>query len=111
MWTAVGATVTLGISAVVVVEGLPVRAFPAAGALGVATAVAFICFYGAIDRIGSARTSVASMLEPVATVLLAFAILGEAITARVGLGAALIVAALPILALAGRRRAGPPEGP
>lgn len=111
VWTAVGATITLSAAALIGGRGLPSEAIPAAGALGIATAVAFICFYEAIGRIGSSRTSVASMLEPVATVVLAFVILGEAITARVGLGAALIVSALPVLALARARPAPAPEGP
>jgi drug/metabolite transporter (DMT)-like permease len=87
------------------------EALPSAAALGVATAIAFICFYEAIRRIGSSRTSVASMLEPVATVVLAFIVLGEAITGRVGVGAALIVAALPVLALTRRGPSAAPEGP
>lgn len=111
VWTAVGATVTLSGAALVTRQGLPAEAIPAAGTLGIATAIAFICFYEAIGRIGSSRTSVASMLEPVATVVLAFVILGEAITARVGLGAALIVSALPLLALARVRPVPAPEGP
>jgi drug/metabolite transporter (DMT)-like permease len=111
VWTAVGATLTLSIAGLASGHGLPGEAIPAAGALGVATAIAFICFYEAIGRIGSSRTSVASMLEPVATVVLAFIILNEAITGRVGMGAVLIVAALPVLALARGRSAGAPEGP
>jgi drug/metabolite transporter (DMT)-like permease len=111
VWTAVGAAVTLSLAAIASGQGLPTAAMPAAGALGLATSVAFICFYEAIRRIGSARTSVASMLEPVATVILAFMILGEALSARVAVGAALIVAALPLLALSRGREAAAPEGP
>jgi drug/metabolite transporter (DMT)-like permease len=111
VWTAVGATITLTIAAVVVDQGISKGAFAPAAALGIATAIAFICFYEAISRIGSSRTSVASMLEPVATVILAFIILGEALTFRVGIGAALIVAALPVLALARGSEAAAPEGP
>lgn len=39
------------------------------------------------------------MLEPVTTVVLAIALLGELLTWKVALGAALVVSALPILAL------------
>lgn len=109
-WTAVGAAATLLVAALVTGQGLPAAALPPAGGLGVATAIAFICFYEAIDRIGSARTSVATMLEPVATVVLAALILDEEIGARVALGALLIVAALPILAIRPRGPAAP-EGP
>jgi drug/metabolite transporter (DMT)-like permease len=46
--------------------------------------------------------SIAMMVEPVATVVLAAIVLDESITLRVALGAALVVAAL--LLLATRRR-------
>ena len=111
VWTAVGATIVLSLTAAAARQGLPAAALPSAGALGLATAVAFICFYEAISRIGSSRTSVASMLEPVATVILAFIILGETLTFRIGIGAALIVAALPVLALARERTGATPEVP
>jgi drug/metabolite transporter (DMT)-like permease len=77
--------------------------------LGVATAFAFVLLYRAIALIGSARVAVASMFEPVATIVLAALLLDEAITARVALGAVLVVAALPILATAPRVEA--PAGP
>ncbi|MDQ3981107.1 MAG: DMT family transporter [Actinomycetota bacterium] len=54
--------------------------------------------FRAIALIGSARAAVASMLEPVATVVLAALLLDESITLRVVLGAVLVVSALPVLA-------------
>jgi drug/metabolite transporter (DMT)-like permease len=62
--------------------------------------LAFVALYAAIRRIGSSRSSIAMMLEPVTTVVLAAIFLNEALTVRIGLGAALVVAALPLLASA-----------
>lgn len=100
MWTGAGAAVTVGIAAVVSGWDLPVDALPHAGALGAASAVAFGLLYAAIARIGSARSSIANMVEPITTVLLAWVILGEELSLRIALGAALVVSALPVLATA-----------
>jgi drug/metabolite transporter (DMT)-like permease len=77
---------------------LPRASLPFAGALGPITAIAFVALYGSIERIGSSRSSIAMMLEPVTTVLLAALFLSEALTWRIALGACLVVAALPLLA-------------
>jgi drug/metabolite transporter (DMT)-like permease len=102
-WTAVGAALTLSVASIVAPSELPAAALPAAGALGLATAIAFMLLYAAITRIGSARTAVANMLEPVTTVALAAVVLGEAITYRKIAGAALVVSSLPVLASTGRK--------
>ncbi|CAN5663671.1 DMT family transporter [soil metagenome] len=104
VYTAAGAAVALGVCSLVTVQGIPAAALPWAGAIGLVTAIAFITMYSALVRLGSARTSIAQMLEPVATVLLAAVFLAEPITGKVVLGAALIVSALPILAT-GKARA------
>jgi drug/metabolite transporter (DMT)-like permease len=75
--------------------------------LGVTSAVAFVILYVAIPRIGSARASVASMIEPVTTITLAAILLDEDVTLRVVVGAALVVSALPLLALRERRTEDP----
>lgn len=98
-YTAMGAAVTLGGVSLATGEGLPAGALPHAAALGLVTAIAFVCLYGAVSRIGSAKTSITHMLEPVTTVILAAWILGDRVTSRVVIGAILIVAALPILAV------------
>jgi drug/metabolite transporter (DMT)-like permease len=54
--------------------------------------------------VGSARASVAAMMEPVTTLVLAAILLAQPITPRIAAGAALVVASLPILAFAGRTR-------
>jgi drug/metabolite transporter (DMT)-like permease len=102
MWTAVSAALALGIAALAAGDSLPVEALPHAFALGVATAVAFATVYEAIVRIGSPRASVATMLEPVTTIALAAMFLGERLTLRILIGAALIIAALPLLTLTRR---------
>ena len=99
-WIALGAGIAFGAATLVTRTPLARDAFAETAALGGATAVAFGLLYWAISLIGSARVAVASMLEPVSTVVLAALVLGEEVTARVALGAVLVVAALPILATA-----------
>lgn len=101
-YTSAGAGISLLGAAALLRPEMPATALGPAAALGAATAVAFVLQYAAIARIGSARVSIANMLEPVATVALAALLLGEPLSARMLAGAALIVAALPVLA--GRRR-------
>jgi drug/metabolite transporter (DMT)-like permease len=108
-WTMLGALGALGVASLVTAQGLPATALPHAGALGLATALAFVALFGSVRRIGAPRASVATMLEPVTTIGLAAVLLGEEITSRMILGAVLIIAALPMLAGAGRRRPVPPE--
>lgn len=107
-WTTVGAAITTGVGALVAGGSLPATALPHAAALGLASAVAFLLVYAAIVRIGSARTAVANMMEPVTTVALAAIVLGEAIGFRQAAGAVLVVSALPILASAGPSRVDEP---
>lgn len=102
LWTSAGAAVALLVAAPLSGQPLPAGALGPAAALGLASATAFVLLYAAIERLGSSRTAVATMLEPVATVLLAALVLNEPITARIAVGAVLVVAALPVLAL--RRR-------
>lgn len=99
-WISLGAGVAFGTGTLVSGSGLPAEALDEVAALGVASAVAFVLLYWAISLIGAARVAIASMLEPVATIVLAALLLNEAITVRVVLGAVLVVAALPVLATA-----------
>jgi drug/metabolite transporter (DMT)-like permease len=103
LWTATGAAISLAVVAIAIHGSLPRSALPFAGALGLVTAIAFVALYAAINRIGSSRASIAMMLEPVTTVLLAAIFLSESLTLRIVLGAALVVAALPLLASAPAR--------
>lgn len=107
-WTTVGAAITTGVAALVTGGSLPASALPHTASLGLASAAAFLLVYAAIVRIGSGRTAVANMMEPVTTVVLAAVVLGETITLRQGIGAVLVVSALPILASAGPPRVDEP---
>jgi drug/metabolite transporter (DMT)-like permease len=98
-WTSAGAAITTSAAALVAGDALPSGAVVPALALALASGFAFITFYGAIVRIGSTRTAVAAMVEPIATLTLAAILLDEVITTRLLVGAALVVAALPMLAL------------
>lgn len=102
-WTSAGAALITGSIWLVGRAPLPSGAVVPALALALASAVAFIMLYAAITRIGSSRAAVAAMIEPVATLVLAWVLLDEVITTRVLIGAALVVSALPLLAMAGRR--------
>ncbi|HEX2294205.1 MAG TPA: DMT family transporter [Actinomycetota bacterium] len=111
-WIALGAALAFGASTVVTGTPLAADAVDEAVALGAVTAVAFVLLYWAISLIGSTRVTIASTLEPVATVVFAAVLLDEAITLRVALGAALVVAALPVLATApATADAAAPAGP
>ena len=102
LWTSAGAATSTGIAMLITGQTITLEALPYGAALGLMSATAFVALYAAIARIGSSRSAVAAMLEPVTTVVLAAIFLGEVITGYVVVGAALIVAALPILAFAGR---------
>ena len=103
MWTSAGAAVVLGLASLILRKGLPLEALIPALALAVASGFAFLTLYEAIARIGSARSSIAAMLEPVTTLLLAAAFLSEELTGRIVIGAVLIVSVLPVLASTGSR--------
>jgi drug/metabolite transporter (DMT)-like permease len=68
----------------------------------VSTVVAIGLFFAGLRRVGPTAASILSTLEPVVTVLLAFLVFGETLTAVQVLGGALVIAAVPVLALAGR---------
>lgn len=104
-WTSAGAAVTTTAAWLVARDPLPSDAVVPALALAGASAFAFVTLYAAIMRIGSSRAAVAAMVEPIATIVLAAILLDEEVTTRVVVGAALVLSALPLLALAGDRNA------
>ncbi|MDQ3985727.1 MAG: DMT family transporter [Actinomycetota bacterium] len=106
LWTSAGAAASTAVIAPLAGQSIPLSALPPAFALGLASAVAFLLLFAAIARIGSPRSAVAAMMEPVTTVVLAAVFLNEVITGRVIAGTVLVVAALPVLALTGPA---PPE--
>jgi DME family drug/metabolite transporter len=65
-----------------------------------ASPCAIVAFYLALPRAGAPRSSLVLNVEPVFTVLLAAWLLGETMSALQGTGAALIVAAIVLAALA-----------
>lgn len=110
-WTALGATLALSVVLISTTWDFPASAVAPAGALGLVTAFSFVTIYAAIARIGSSRAAIASMVEPVTTVILAALFLGEVITLRIALGATLVVVALPVLAGRGRAEDSVPIAP
>ena len=96
-WTAVGATFSYSSAVAFTSQSFPSEAIGPAVGLGLATAVSFVLMYAAIARLGSARVAIASMVEPVTTIILAALFLDEELTLRIVIGAAFVVAALPIL--------------
>lgn len=107
-YTSAGAAVTTTAAWLIARDPLPSEAVVPALALAGASAFAFITLYAAITRIGSSRAAVAAMVEPIATLVLAAVLLDEEVTTRVLIGAALVLSALPLLALAGNRQVAPP---
>ena len=102
------AAVYLGIA---VVTGAPISPasmpadawLPIIGLSTIATAVAIQTFYAGVKRVGGARASLISTVEPVYTIVLAMLLFGEHLEPVQVLGGALVLAAV-ILAETGRRR-------
>lgn len=105
MWTSAGAALALTTLSIATGQWLPAGALVPVIALGIASSIAFVMLYAAIARLGSSRAAVATMLEPVTTVVLGAILLDEVITARIAIGALLVVSALPVLALTGKEPA------
>lgn len=103
VWMAIGASAALLTATAVTASTVPLRATPELTALGFSTAIAYVLLYRALSLIGSARVSIAMMVEPVATLVLAAVVLDESITPRVALGATFVVAALLLLTTQRRR--------
>jgi len=81
---------------------VPVGVWPALLGLGlVATAIAIQTFYAGVKRVGGARASLISTVEPVYTVVLAVILFGEHLTTMQIAGGALVIFAV-ILAETGR---------
>ncbi len=75
------------------------------------TVVAIVTFFAGLERVGPADASTISALEPLVTVALATAVLGESVTIAQLAGGALILTAVVVLARSGRQRLLPEEGP
>jgi drug/metabolite transporter (DMT)-like permease len=66
----------------------------------ISTVAAIVLFFAGLERVGPTRASVLSTVEPVCTVLLAAALLGETVAPTQLVGGALILAAVVLLARA-----------
>ena len=75
----------------------------------VAATIPIGCFYAGVRRVGAAVAGLLSTAEPVVTVVLAYLVLDESLTAVQLAGAALVVGSVAALSLQGRRPAPPPE--
>jgi drug/metabolite transporter (DMT)-like permease len=69
-------------------------------AMGAASAGAFVCLMGALQRIGAVRTAIVSATEPLSAALLGFVFLGESVDAGTAIGGGLILVAAVMASLA-----------
>ena len=75
----------------------------------VSTSIAVGCFVVGLKHLGASRTALISTLEPVVTVVLAMAFLGERLAVLQWLGGALVLGGALLLALHRPQPAAPPE--
>jgi drug/metabolite transporter (DMT)-like permease len=75
----------------------------------VPTMIAISLFLAGLPRIGAARSSLLSTLEPVVTVLLAVVLLGDRFSIIQVLGGVLIIVAVVVVQSAHLWKAGPPS--
>jgi drug/metabolite transporter (DMT)-like permease len=85
---------------------VPATAWPAVLGFGTFTTLAVLGFLAGTRRIGAARASILSTVEPVYTVVMAAILLGEVLTPIQAVGGALVVCSV-ILAESGRSRGAP----
>jgi drug/metabolite transporter (DMT)-like permease len=71
----------------------------------VSTVVAVSAFFAGLRRVGPSEAAILSTFEPVVTVVLAFAVLGERMNGAQLVGGALVLGAVIVLQLPARRRA------
>ncbi len=76
-----------------------------AGIAVVSTVAAVSLFFAGLRRVGPTTASILSTAEPVTTVVLAFAVFGESLTAVQLAGGALVLGAVLVLSAPARRRA------
>ena len=68
--------------------------------MGFASAGAFVCLMGALQRIGAVRTAIVSATEPLSAALLGYLYLGESVSAGTAAGGALILVGAVLASLA-----------
>ncbi|AXK38735.1 DMT family transporter [Crenobacter cavernae] len=97
------AAAALSNTAVVATQGFKVPDTPAAWSAVlmlalVSTVAAIVAFLAGLSKIGATRASLLSTVEPLVTLLLAAAVLGEPLTAAQFVGGALILSAVALIA-------------
>ncbi|HEX6261760.1 MAG TPA: DMT family transporter [Actinomycetota bacterium] len=103
MWVTAGAAVALALYALVSGEGRMPRdrtEWWAVVGQGVVTSAAFLGLFIGLKRLGPVRVSIVASLEPMATAILAFLVLGQAVRPLTAVGGALIMGAAVTAALA-----------
>lgn len=107
--TAIGTLGTGLLATLLSAWALPAGAAGWLGILAAGLGVGFglLAFFAALRHLGPVRASVLSSLEPLISIVLASALLGQALRAEQWAGALLVVAALALFEAAGRR---PAEG-
>jgi drug/metabolite transporter (DMT)-like permease len=68
----------------------------------VSTVLAIVLFFGGLQRVGPSRASIISTIEPLVTVLLAFAVFGESLAAVQLIGGGLVLASVILLQTLGK---------
>jgi drug/metabolite transporter (DMT)-like permease len=68
----------------------------------VSTVLAIVLFFGGLARVGPSRASIISTVEPLVTVVLAFVVFGESLTATQLAGGALVLASVVVVQTLGR---------
>lgn len=108
MWVTAGAAVALALFAIASGEGRLPRdrtEWWAVVGQGAVTSAAFLGLFIGLKRLGPVRVSIVASLEPMATAILAFFVLQQAVRPLTAVGGALIVGAAVTAALArGRER-------
>jgi drug/metabolite transporter (DMT)-like permease len=106
-----GATVSFVLAAAV--SGAASFTFEAEGWLWLAaiavvsTVLAIVLFFGGLARVGPSRASIISTIEPLVTVLLAFLVFGEALSATQLIGGALVLASVVLVQALGKNPPAP----
>ncbi len=103
MWVSAGASIALfSFSAVASRASSPQVAADwwAILGMGLASAGAFVCLLGALQRIGAVRTAIISATEPLSAAFLGWVFLGESVSPGTALGGALILAGAVVASLA-----------
>lgn len=94
LWVCIGATAGCATFALVTGQAAPpdrIMEWANVLAMGLGTAVAFLCMLSGLRIVGAVRTSIISSMEPLAAALLAYELLSESVGAGTLLGGAMIL--------------------